>query len=210
MNRKSLNILIVLAAVALGGCASMSADECLTVDWTSIGYEDGSRGYTADRLGSHRKACAKHGVTADLAAYQRGHAQGVEAFCQPGRAFNYGENGGNYNGVCPAHLEPEFLEAYRAGHKLYSLRASVNAANSMIYSKEQERENAQKRIVEAEVALISDETTTEQRLLLLNELKDLAERIGELESEIDQLIADRARIEQELQYYESTITAYRY
>ncbi len=71
-------------------------------------------------------------------------------------------------------------------------------------------EYAQKRIVEAEVALISDEATAEERILLLNELKDLAERMGELEAEIEQLIADRARIEQELQYYESTITAYRY
>lgn len=210
MNSKSSNILVALAAVVLGGCASMSADECLTVDWTSIGYEDGSRGYTADRLGAHRKACAKHGVTPDFAAYQRGHAQGVEAFCQPGRAFSFGENGGRYNGICPAHMEPEFLEAYNAGHKLYSLRSSLSAANSMIYSKEQEMEYAQKRIVEAEVALISDEATAEERILLLNELKDLAERMGELEAEIEQLIADRARIEQELQYYESTITAYRY
>ncbi|NIL93413.1 MAG: DUF2799 domain-containing protein [Woeseiaceae bacterium] len=210
MNSKSSNILVALAAVVLGGCASMSADECLTVDWTSIGYEDGSRGYTADRLGAHRKACAKHGVTPDFAAYQRGHAQGVEAFCQPGRAFSFGENGGRYNGICPADMEPEFLEAYNAGHKLYSLRSSLSAANSMIYSKEQEMEYAQKRIVEAEVALISDEATAEERILLLNELKDLAERMGELEAEIEQLIADRARIEQELQYYESTITAYRY
>lgn len=210
MNSKSLNFLVLTVAVALGGCATMSADECLTVDWTAIGFEDGSRGYTADRLGSHRKACAKHGVTPDLAAYQRGHAQGVEAFCQPGRAFSYGENGGNYNGVCPADMEPEFLDAYNAGHKLYSLRASVSAASSMIYSKEQELERTRDRIAAAEAELISDETTSEQRVLLLSELKELSERTGELETEIKQLIADRARIEQELQYYESSVTAYRY
>ena len=210
MNRNSLNIVLAMATVILSGCATMSEDECLTVDWTAIGYEDGSRGYTADRLGSHRKACAKHGVTPDFAAYQRGHAEGVEDFCQPGRAFSYGESGGRYNGICPADMEPEYLEAYNAGHKLYSLRSSLSAADSMIYSKEQEMEDAEKRIVEAEVALISDETTAEDRILLLNELKDLALRIGELEQEIEQLVADRARIEQELRYYESTITANRY
>ncbi len=80
----------------------------------------------------------------------------------------------------------------------------------MIYSKERELEHAEDRIAEAEAALISDETTSEERVLLLDELKDLSERTGQLESEIKQLIADRARIEQELQYYESTITAYRY
>jgi hypothetical protein len=47
-------------------------------------------------------------------------------------------------------------------------------------------------------------------VLLLDELKGLSERTGQLEAEIKQLIADRARIEQELQYYEETITAYRY
>lgn len=210
MNSRNLIFLVAIASIGLTGCASMSEDECLTVDWTAIGYEDGSRGYTADRLGTHRRACAKHGVTPDLAAYQQGHAQGVESFCQPGRAFRHGESGASYSGVCPAHLEPDYLDAYNAGHKLYSLRFGVSAANSMIASKESELERVEKRIVDAEVGLISDETTAEQRVVLLNELKDLAERTGELESEIEQLIADRARIEQELQYYESSITAYRY
>lgn len=210
MNSKFPNIVLVLALAGLSGCASMSADECLTVDWATIGFEDGSSGYTADRLGTHRKACAKHGVAADLAAYQRGHAQGIETFCQPGRGFNFGVNGGGYRGVCPAHLEQEFLEAYSAGHKLHSLRSSLNTASSLISSKETEIDNAEKRIVSAQFELIDDETTSEQRVNLLVELKNLAERIGQLEVEIDQLIADRARIEQELQYYESTLTAYGY
>ncbi len=210
MNSKFLSVVMVLALAGLSGCASMSADECLTVDWATIGFEDGSRGYTADRLGTHRKACAKHGVAADLAAYQRGHAQGIEAFCQPGRGFNFGVNGGGYRGVCPAHLEQEFLEAYSAGHKLYSLRSSLNTANSLIHSKEAEIDSAEKRIAAAQLEMISDESTSEQRVQLLVELKDLAERIGELEAEIKQLVADRARIEQELQYYESTLTAYGY
>ncbi len=210
MNSKILNIILVLALAGLGGCASMSADECVTMDWATIGFEDGSRGYTADRLGSHRKACAKHGVTPNLAAYQSGHAQGIEAFCQPGRGFNFGVNGGGYRGVCPAHLEQDFLEAYSAGHKLHSLRSSLNTANNLIYAKEAEMDNAEERIVAAQLELISSETTSEQRVALLVELKDLAKRIGELEVEIDQLIADRARIEQDLQYYESTLTAYGY
>ena len=210
MKSKWLNILVPVAILGLSGCATMSADECATSDWTAIGFEDGSRGYTADHLGNHRKACAKHGVTPDFAAYQRGHAQGIETFCEPGRAFNHGANGGKYSGVCPADMEPEFLQAYNSGHKLYSLRSSVSAASSLIYSKEQELERTEKRIVAAEAALISDQATSEERVLLLEELKGLSERTGQLEAEIKQLIADRARIEQELQYYEETITAYRY
>ena len=188
----------------------MNADECATSDWSAIGYEDGARGYTTERFSNHRKACAKHGITPDFQAYQRGRDQGLTEFCQPGRAFNYGANGGRYNGVCSATMEPEFLDAYRAGYKLHSLRASVSNANSLLYSKERELQNTENRITAAEVLLISDQTTTEERVLLLNELKDLSERTGRLEAEIKQLIADRARIEQELQYYEQTVAAYGY
>ena len=210
MNRKWANIVVVLAVAALSGCASMSADECVASDWSAVGFEDGSRGYTSERFGSHRKACAKHGITADFQAYQRGRDQGLVEFCQPGRAFSYGVNGGNYNGVCAADMEPEFLEAYHAGRKLYTLRANVSRANSAIYARESELEAAENRIVAAQLALISDETTTEERLALLAELKELSERTGNLESEIKQLVADRARFEQDLQYYEQTVAAYGY
>lgn len=210
MNGKWANIVVALAVAALSGCASMSADECVSSDWSAVGYEDGSRGYTTERFGSHRKACAKHGITADFQAYQRGRDQGLVEFCQPGRAFSYGVNGGNYSGVCAADMEPEFLEAYHAGRKLHTLRANVSRANSAIYSRESELEAAENRIVAAQLALISDETTTEERIALLAELKELSERTGHLESEIKQLVADRARFEQDLQYYEQTVAAYGY
>ena len=63
MNSKFGLIFATIAIAGLSGCATMSGDECLTSDWNAIGYEDGARGYTADRIGKHRKACAKHGVS---------------------------------------------------------------------------------------------------------------------------------------------------
>ena len=210
MNSKWANTGLALLIVGLSGCASMNADECAASDWSAIGYEDGSRGYTADRFANHRKACAKHGITADFQAYQRGRDQGPEDFCPPGRAFSFGANGGRYNGVCAADMESEFIEAYRAGHKLHSLRASVSAANSQLYAREAELEKTENRIVAAELLVISADTTTDERIALLIELKELSERTGELEAEIKQLIADRARFEQDLQYYEQTVAAYGY
>ena len=112
--------------------------------------------------------------------------------------------------MCQADLEPEFLDAYRAGHKLYTLRSYVNAANSKIYAKEGELNYIKDQIRDKEALLISDETTTEQRVLLLADLKELSERTGELEAEIEALIADRARFEQDLHYYEQTVAAYGY
>jgi hypothetical protein len=38
----------------------------------------------------------------------------------------------------------------------------------------------------------------------------MSERTGELEAEIEVLVADRARFEQELRHYEQTVAAYDY
>ena len=70
MKFKWTGLVTIIIAMGMSGCASMSADECAVSDWNAIGYEDGAQGYTADRLGNHRKACAKHGVAPDLQAYQ--------------------------------------------------------------------------------------------------------------------------------------------
>jgi hypothetical protein len=203
-------ISLSLVILALGGCASMSVEECSNSDWSAVGFEDGSRGYTSDRFGNHRKACAKHGVTADFAAYQQGRSAGLAEFCQPGRGFSLGASGAHYNGVCSVELEREFLDAYRAGQQLYTLRSNVNSANSQIYARQREIEDIEVAVRSKQALLISAETTTQDRVLLLADLKRLSERNGELEAEIDALIADRARFEQDLQHYEQTVAAYGY
>ena len=210
MNRSWINAALVLVFAALSGCASMSSEECANSDWVAVGYEDGSRGYTTDKFAGRRKACAKHGVTADFQAYQQGRAEGLVEFCQPARGFNLGVNGGTYHGVCDVAMEEEFLDAYRVGSQLYSLRSNVNNASSKIYYKEAELERVKDKIRAKEAELISDDVTTEQRVLLLADLKELSERTGELEAEIERLIADRARYEYELRDYEATVAAYGY
>ena len=205
MNSKLLLFLAASASLALGGCASMSSEECVASDWSAIGYEDGARGYTTERFSKHRKACAKHGVTADFASYQNGRDQGLLEYCQPGRGFNIGVNGGRYNGVCSVNLEADFLEAYNAGYHLYALRSEVNGASNAIYSKEREREQIEDAMVENGIAMIADETTQDDRIRLLAEMKQLSERSGELESEIENLREVRARAQLELEHYQVAV-----
>ena len=210
MYRILVNTGIVLAIAMISGCASMSSEECANSDWVAIGYEDGSRGYTTDKFGSRRKACAKHGVTADFQAYQEGREEGLVEFCQPSRGYNLGVNGGTYYGVCDVAMEEEFLDAYRVGSQLHSLRSNVNNASSRIYSKEAELKRTKEKIRDKQAELISDDVTPQDRLLLLTDIKELAERSGELEAEIEQLVADKARHEHELKDYEQTVAAYGY
>jgi len=202
MNAKYGLAMIAAVLLTLSGCASMSSEECIASDWSAIGYEDGARGYTSERFSTHRKACAKHGVTADFGAYQGGREQGLVEYCQPGRGFSVGVNGGSYSGVCDANLEADFLDAYNAGHRLYALRSEVNRANSSIYNKEREKKRIENLQVENGIALVAADTTTEDRVRLLAEMKELSERSGTLDAEIIELYDIRARAQAELEQYQ--------
>ncbi len=93
-NSRSFRLILSTALVlALQGCASLSKDECVTADWYSIGYEDGLHGKQADQIANHRKSCAKHGVTADLALYNEGRDAGLERFCEPRNGYRLGRAG---------------------------------------------------------------------------------------------------------------------
>ena len=199
-----------LAALAVSGCAGMSDEECLATDWSAVGYEDGARGYTTERFSRHRQACAKHGITADFGAYQAGRDQGLVEYCQPGRGYNVGVSGGRYYGVCRADLEQDFLDAYNAGYHLYTLRANVNRANGSISAKERELESLHDEIRAKEATLIAPETTVEDRILVLADLKDLSERTGFVEAEIQVLYEERARAQAELDNYQAAVVDFGY
>ena len=209
--RKTGNIVwMALVIAGLGGCASMNGDECMASDWAAIGFEDGARGYTSDHLSQYRKACAKHGVTPDFAAYQNGREQGLLEYCRPGRGFEIGSHGGSYHGVCSASLEGDFLDAYHAGRQLHTLQANVNRATAGINSRQNELDRIDEDILESEAELINRETTTERRIMLLAELKNLSEHIGELEAEIDGLYEQRARYRVQLEQYQVALLDYGY
>ena len=205
MNMRLVISFLLTSAFMLTGCATMSGDECMTSDWHTIGYEDGVKGYSSDRVGNHRKACAKHGVSPDFQAYQQGRDQGLEQFCQPSRGFNLGSNGGSYNGVCSAHREGDFIDAYNSGYHLYNLRSRVNSANNQINNKRRQVEKNEELIKEKEATLIAKETSIEDRVLVLSDLKDLSEENGQLDAEIVQLIEDRAMHEHALSSYQSVL-----
>lgn len=205
MNIRKAGIISIMSLLGLSGCATMTADECVTSDWHTIGYEDGARGYTAEQLGNRRKACAKHGVAPDFEAYQAGREEGLRQYCQPSRGFSLGSNGARYNGVCPVTMEVEFIDAYNTGRQLHTLRSRISSATNQISSKKRELDRANGRIRSAEAQLISTETSVGDRVLLLGDLKDLSERTGQLDAEIVSLIEDRVIAEQQLAAYQGMI-----
>jgi hypothetical protein len=195
---------VAVTLLGLTGCASMSKDECLAVDWRTVGYEDGVQGYPGDHIAQHRKACAKYGVRADLALYQEGRSQGLVEFCQPINGYNLGVRGGAYRGVCPAQLEPTFKRAYDAGRELYVMASRVSGTQAELDAKRRELAQVEHGIVASSAAAISSEATAEQRAQAVLDAAHLAEEAGRLKVEIRQLNEDSVRYQAELDAYRAT------
>lgn len=113
----------VIALAAACGCASLDKDDCLQASWYAIGVEDGSRGRPVERLGDHRRACAKYGVAPDAERYLAGRAEGLKSFCTYERGFTEGRAGHVYNAACPA--PQAFLAGYQRGRELYDLHRQL-------------------------------------------------------------------------------------
>ena len=179
-------ILTTLAVLTLAACATMNEDECIYSDWGAIGYEDGVRGMTGDRIGQHRKACAKHGVTPDFTAYQDGRELGLREYCRPENGFRVGSSGAALPTVCAGEQSADFADAYRV--------------------RRAELEDIADDLASREALLIAEGTTGEQRAEALAETKRLNQRQGELEAEILQLERDKVLHQQALNEYQSRLT----
>ncbi len=196
---------VAAAALMLQACSTMNESECVMSDWRTIGYEDGAAGYSADRIGSHRKACAKHGVAPDLQAYRQGREEGLRQFCQPDNGFNLGARGGAYNGACPADLALDFTDAYQAGKQLYTLQSRVNNAASQIAYRQRQLDSVEDQLRAKELGVISDEATIQERAQMLLEAKELNEKRGQLQAEIVELERQKAIYERDLDRYRTTV-----
>lgn len=201
-----LSVPLLLIAVA-SGCASLNEDECMTADWEQIGFEDGSGGAEETRISSHRKACAKHGVTPDLAAYRKGHAEGVKVYCEPYNGYEAGRQGGLYTGVCAGLGEAAFLEAFNAGKRVYDARLKVNDLESEMSSTEYKLEKTRKKLREAEQSLKGD-LNADDRERIYQRIGDIKQELGALEERHYQVVKQLAEAEGQLNHIINTTPTY--
>lgn len=182
------------ASLALAGCATLSKDECLTVNWFEIGQSDGASGRDLSYLSNHREACASHGVAVNPDLYSAGRNQGLLQYCRPSVGYNRGENGSQYNGVCPEHLESGFLRGYQEGREVYLVQQQINQLRSQQdYQQRQQRELADK-LEKKEQQLLSDGISSKKRRKLYDEISRLKDDLWQvkqpdyrLQSELKQL-----------------------
>ena len=193
--------------VTLAGCAGMSEQACLTTDWRTVGFEDGSVGRSETHIASYRKACAEHGVAPDLTAYRAGHAEGVEVYCRPANGFEVGHSGAVYQGVCPAGSEKDFVASYNSGRRLYELESALRSVEAQIASNYREQEGIRGELTGIAASMVATETTAEQRVYMVSRTAELGRRYGELTEATKTLERQRVEHERELRDYQQTLAA---
>ena len=202
---KATTLGLVVTAFVLAGCATLSKDECLMVDWRTVGYEDGVAGRTGDRIGLHRKACADHGVRPDLSAYQAGRAEGLREYCQPRNGYQVGVSGAGYGGPCPDDLAPAFMTAYDAGRELYVRQYRVDHADERLTEMRLELAGLQHRIAGLGFSVASATEQLESRTQDAIHAAHLIQRHEHLRADIEQLEKDREQYQRELDEYKAQV-----
>ena len=199
------------ALLLLSACAgtSLSEKECQVADWQTIGYQDGAYGKPASYIGAHREACAEVGIAPDLQAYQAGREQGLLTYCRPQKGFALGRRGARYNGVCPVHLEGDFVAALNAGRGLREREQELKSIRRDIAKTYGEIDHTKEEINLLTADLIAGEGDIVYRADLVLKLAELAERQGELERHALDLEWLEVARENELYSYRQEI-AYRY
>lgn len=163
----------LLAALLLGGCATLDRNECLQANWTDLGARDGQSGYAASRLEEHRSACREHGITPDDRSYLAGREQGLRYYCTAESGYREGRRGAGYQRVCPLEAEAVFLPEYERGREIHQL--------------ELDADELRKRIDQHERALGDPNLTRDQRYDHRRELDYLYRELASLRRQMDRL-----------------------
>jgi len=175
-------VLLGLASL-LCGCAVMSESECLTADWYLVGERDGRDGRPLAHLSQYYDACSQYGIYPDEEAYRDGRDQGLTFYCTADGGYQEGRVGLGYRGVCPAALEPYFLQGYNVG---IAVRETLERAQQLDYRIElaaEEMENLKEEVDE----LKSSEDSGEADQPAAETLKQKYRELGRLEAELEGL-----------------------
>jgi hypothetical protein len=176
--------LLLLAALPLSGCASLSKSECRSADWYDIGIRDGASGRSEEYIIDHASACERVGVAPDRERWLAGRERGLERYCTASSGYRVGLAGGSYNDVCFANGEHEFQRGFQVGSKIHAVAARI------------EDLERQSRDIEARLRRADLPRDDKAHLELSDrERADLRRRLRELEFEIGYQTRERESLE---------------
>jgi hypothetical protein len=162
----------LLAALALGACATMDEQACRGADWEALGHAEGARGAPARQIDAQRKACAGHGVTLQEGPWRAGYARGIEEFCTPRGGYLAGRSGSRVDAeLCAGKLQAEaFKSALAEGKEIATLVSELRTLRSALQ--------------EYEMAVLANERGSD-RAQLEQRMAAIRDAIGVREWEVD-------------------------
>ena len=178
------SIVLVVTAM-LQGCAGLPRDDCKTVDWYGMGYQDGLRGRPVRPVAEQDASCTNPGSTAPMAVYAQGHSEGMERFCDPGRGFELGVTGAPYSGICMTDPGWAFAPAYRRGKAIFESELQLRRLAEILQVNTAELEKLATSMEQKQLQLRALEATSAQTIQLLVEMRDLQDTVVMVETEID-------------------------
>lgn len=195
----SVKVLFFAFFMFLGGCASLSQEECITGDWYGIGYSDGLQGRSEAFLSNHQEACAEYAISFDIEPYLIGRKEGLKSYCHRDNGYRLGRSGTEYHYVCPQELEPAFLESYERGRKIYQQEQHVRALEKEVERQEKELHDAKLQVEYTEQRLISRGISSAERETLLFKLRAFEREqrtaYNQLQQLENQLLHERSMLE---------------
>lgn len=166
--------------MALGGCASLSEDECRNADWELIGYSDASRGYQQGRVKDHSEACADLGISVNLNQYLAGYERGLPVYCTPATAFRVGEKGDNFPTQCDLAKYPSMKNAHQTGRQAYSVVQERKQVDDQLEQKRKQIDALQKSIQNYEKQRGDAKDNYAERSRINREIESLRSLIADL------------------------------
>lgn len=125
----------LMAVLLMSGCASMTREQCQSVDPQAQGYADGQKGLTTRSVDQLLSACQsgkRAGSISDVSRfkndYLKAYQKGLVEYCTPANGERVGLLGQEYLGVCPKEVEAPFLKEY-----LYALKQYRDANPQPVY-----------------------------------------------------------------------------
>lgn len=168
-----------ICGLALVGCAALSEEECLYIDWHAKGLMDGSKGQPTAAVDEYQKTCDRYDVAVDRTAYEQGRLKGAESYCTKDNGYAEGRRGKQYQYACPQTHEQAFLLGYQPGRDLYVATFNVFQNEAKILSETSTISRIEKQIDSTERKLQDSDTPDSER-------NRIRLQIRMMDSEIDQ------------------------
>ena len=188
--------------IAFLGCATMSALDCVTADWKTLGEQDGAEGQPLSKMEERRKACIKHAVRLDDAAYKVGREAGLAVYCTEQGGFTAGQNGSFYHGVCTGVAYSLFGGGYARGQTLWHAVQEFRGAEYRVSEIEKRVDRLERANIELSQLISDADTPDEDRDRHQDQIKENTEKIRRLLRDLETEIRSKESLRSDLRRLE--------